>query len=100
MSTANPRLSAFIFLRQSYVAGVSRMRVRVYRGAYEIAGICIEIESSGARIVLTPGRPLHAAPGEAVPLPDVAGARDQDCILQPFGQVWISFDITHDGAWF
>lgn len=54
------------------------MRVRIHRGAHEVGGICIEVESSGARIVLDVGRPLDVPQDELVPLPDVNGLRDQD----------------------
>jgi ribonuclease J len=36
------------------------MRVRIHRGAQEVGGNCIEVESAGARIVLDVGRPLDA----------------------------------------
>ena len=54
------------------------MRARIHRGAHEVGGTCIEIESSGSRIVLDVGRPLDALRGEIVPLPDVTGLHDQD----------------------
>ena len=54
------------------------MRVRIHRGAHEVGGTCIEVESSGSRIVLDVGRPLDALRDEFVPLPDVAGLRDPD----------------------
>jgi ribonuclease J len=54
------------------------MRVRIHRGAHEVGGTCIEVESSGSRIVLDVGRPLDAPRDEFVPLPDVPGLRDAD----------------------
>jgi ribonuclease J len=36
------------------------MRVRIHRGAHEIGGSCVEVESAGERIVLDVGRPLDA----------------------------------------
>lgn len=49
------------------------MRVRIHRGAHEIGGTCIEVESLGSRIVLDVGRPLDAERNEDVPLPPIAG---------------------------
>jgi ribonuclease J len=57
------------------------MRVRIHRGAQEVGGACIEVESSGSRIVLDVGRPLDAPREEFVPLPDVTGLRDQNASL-------------------
>ena len=54
------------------------MRVKIHRGTQEIGGICIEVESSGSRIVLDVGRPLDALRDEIVPLPDVTGLRDDE----------------------
>src|SRR5712691_10097133 len=56
----------------------ARMRVRIHRGAHEVGGNCIELESEGARIVLDLGRPLWAEPGLKVPLPNVAGLAEGD----------------------
>jgi ribonuclease J len=54
------------------------MRVKILRGAHEVGGNCIEVESSGSRIVLDVGRPLNAVRDELVPLPNVSGLREQD----------------------
>ena len=54
------------------------MRVRIHRGAHEIGGSCVEVESSGQRIVLDLGRPLDAARDEDVPLPDIPGLARTD----------------------
>ncbi len=49
------------------------MRVRIHRGAHEIGGSCVEVESAGSRLVLDVGRPLTAERAAVVPLPAVAG---------------------------
>lgn len=49
------------------------MRARIHRGAHEIGGNCIEIESGQDRIVLDLGRPLSAGWDDEIPLPDVVG---------------------------
>jgi ribonuclease J len=49
------------------------MRVRIHRGAHEIGGNCVEVESSGFRLVLDVGRPLDVDSDTAVELPPVAG---------------------------
>ena len=54
------------------------MRARIHRGARQIGGSCIELESDGRRLVLDLGRPLEATRLEHVPLPDVAGLRSAD----------------------
>lgn len=48
------------------------MRVCIHRGASEIGGNCVEIESQGRRIVLDVGLPLDQEP-ETCPLPPVPG---------------------------
>lgn len=52
------------------------MQVRIHRGAHEIGGSCVEVESHGSRIVLDVGKPLWAEWNEQVPLPLVAGLAD------------------------
>ncbi len=52
------------------------LRVRIHRGAHEIGGSCVEVESGGERIVLDVGKPLSAGPGVHVPLPAVPGLAD------------------------
>ena len=52
------------------------LRVKIHRGAHEVGGTCIEVESSESRIVLDVGRPLDALRDDFVPLPDVNGLRD------------------------
>jgi len=49
------------------------MRVCIHRGAHQIGGTCIEIESQGKRIVLDVGLPLDVADADAMPLPPVPG---------------------------
>jgi len=54
------------------------VRVRIHRGAHQIGGNCVEVEAQGARIVLDVGKPLDAAWGEHVALPDVPGLKNGD----------------------
>ncbi len=53
------------------------MRARIHRGAAQVGGTCVELESTGARLLLDLGMPLDAAEGEA-PLPEVPGLREED----------------------
>lgn len=57
------------------------MRVRIHRGAHEIGGNCIEVESAGKRIVLDVGRPLSADWNDDIAPPDVSGFADADSTL-------------------
>jgi len=50
--------------------------VRIHRGAHEIGGSCVELESHGSRLVLDVGKPLWAGWDEVVPLPSVPGLGD------------------------
>lgn len=52
------------------------MRARILRGSHEVGGSCVEVEHAGFRIVLDVGKPLTAAWGEHVALPDVPGLAD------------------------
>jgi len=52
------------------------MRARIHRGAHEVGGNCIEVESAGTRLVLDLGRPLTASLDTEVPLPAVPGLRE------------------------
>ena len=54
------------------------MRTKIHRGAHEIGGSCIEVESRGERIVLDVGRPITAGLDEEVPLPAVPGLAEGD----------------------
>ncbi|MCX7178619.1 MAG: MBL fold metallo-hydrolase, partial [Proteobacteria bacterium] len=53
------------------------MKVRIHRGAVEIGGSCIEVESSGERILLDVGMPLAASDDSRplVPVVDPASLR-------------------------
>jgi ribonuclease J len=52
------------------------VQVKIHRGAHEIGGSCVEVESHGSRIVLDVGKPLGAEWNEQVPLPLVRGLAD------------------------
>lgn len=54
------------------------MNCRIHRGAREIGGSCVELESGGARILLDLGLPLAAEPEPAAAFPNVAGLRNGD----------------------
>ncbi len=55
------------------------MKVRIHRGTEQIGGTCIEVESSGSRIVLDVGLPLDAPDDDHERLlPDVPGFRNAD----------------------
>ena len=54
------------------------MRVCIHRGAHEIGGTCIEIESQGKRLVLDIGQPLDCPAPELAQMPDVAGFDAED----------------------
>jgi ribonuclease J len=49
------------------------MQVRIHRGAEQIGGTCIELESDGKRLVLDIGMPLDASDPAAVATPEVLG---------------------------
>jgi ribonuclease J len=49
------------------------LQVRIHRGATEIGGNCVELQSEGATILLDLGRPLWAEPGQHIPLPKAIG---------------------------
>jgi ribonuclease J len=52
------------------------MRLRVHRGAQEIGGNCVEIESQGYSILLDLGLPLTANTADVSLLPPVAALTD------------------------
>ncbi len=52
------------------------MRFRIHRGAQEIGGNCVEVESQGCSILLDLGLPLSADAAESSLLPDVVGLTD------------------------
>ena len=54
------------------------MRACIHRGAQQIGGTCIELESEGKRLLLDLGLPLDAAPGSQQELPRVAGLAGGD----------------------
>jgi ribonuclease J len=54
------------------------MRICIHRGAKEIGGTCVEIESKGRRIVLDVGLPLDAPDPDCIPLHPVRGFKDPD----------------------
>ena len=54
------------------------MRVKIHRGAHEIGGSCVEVESGDARLVLDVGKPLSAGWDEAVVMPEVPGFIEAD----------------------
>ena len=57
------------------------MKVRIHRGAHEIGGSCVEVESSGFRVALDVGRPLSAGRDDHVPLPSLPGLESEDPTL-------------------
>jgi ribonuclease J len=54
------------------------MKLCIHRGTREIGGTCVELESSGQRILLDLGLPLNAKDVAAIPLPAVAGLAEAD----------------------
>lgn len=56
------------------------MNLCIHRGAKEIGGSCVELETDGQRLLLDLGLPLDAEPGET-PLPDVSGLEESDISL-------------------
>jgi len=57
------------------------MRVCIHRGAHEIGGTCIEVESQGKRLVLDIGQPLDCPDPEMAVLPAVQGFQEYDASL-------------------
>lgn len=57
------------------------MRVCIHRGARQIGGTCIELESQGKHVVLDVGMPLDAADPDSVDLPEVPGFATKDRAL-------------------
>ncbi|MBI5543773.1 MAG: MBL fold metallo-hydrolase [Deltaproteobacteria bacterium] len=53
------------------------LRACIHRGAGQVGGTCVELESGGQRILLDLGLPLDAEEGED-PLPNIAGLRGED----------------------
>jgi len=52
------------------------MRLRIHRGAQEIGGNCVELESGGCSILLDLGLPLDAVEADACLLPPIGGLSD------------------------
>lgn len=52
--------------------------MRIHRGAEEVGGNCVELESGGYRLLLDLGLPLNTEPDEDTPLPDVVGLDGAD----------------------
>jgi ribonuclease J len=61
---------------QTDTVRTSGMKARIVRGATEVGGSCVELESQGKRLVVDLGRPLASTLDEVLPLPDVAGLAD------------------------
>jgi ribonuclease J len=57
------------------------VRIRIHRGSKEIGGSCVEVESSGSRIVLDLGLPLDAPGLASMALPDIAGLTETSSSL-------------------
>lgn len=59
------------------------MRVRILRGALQIGGSCVEIESQGARLLVDLGMPLDVPDGidPATLVPAISGLREPDASL-------------------
>jgi ribonuclease J len=57
------------------------MKVCIHRGAKEIGGTCIEIESQGKRLVLDIGQPLDCPDPELAVMPEVKGFAEEDASL-------------------
>jgi ribonuclease J len=54
------------------------MKLCIHRGTREIGGTCVELESSGRRILLDLGLPLNAKDLESTPLPLISGLVEPD----------------------
>ncbi len=69
------------------------MRVRIHRGAHEVGGTCIELESSASRIVLDVGQRLAKAiaPTRLVPIHSFAPDR--------LGEFFDNVEVHRDGEW-
>lgn len=59
------------------------MRVRIHRGAHEVGGSCVEVESTvGDRLVLDVGAPLLTIEGDEPQVPAVRGLIEADPALK------------------
>ncbi len=54
------------------------MRICIHRGAHQIGGSCVELESQGQRLLLDLGLPLEAEENTPDLLPSVQGIREPD----------------------
>jgi ribonuclease J len=54
------------------------MRVCIHRGTKQIGGTCVEIETSGSRIVVDLGLPLDAVEADPTLVPQISGLREHD----------------------
>ncbi|MEI6167706.1 MAG: MBL fold metallo-hydrolase [bacterium] len=54
------------------------MKVCIHRGAHQIGGTCIELESQGKRLVLDIGQPLDSPDSASVEMPQVKGLEAPD----------------------
>src|SRR5262245_3120719 len=54
------------------------MRVCIHRGTKQIGGTCVEIETSGGRIVVDLGLPLDAVEADLALVPQISGLREHD----------------------
>ena len=54
------------------------MRACIHRGAHQIGGSCVELESQGKRLLIDLGLPLDAEENSADLLPAVKGLREPD----------------------
>lgn len=74
------------------------MKICIRRGAKQIGGTCIEIESHGKRLVLDIGQPLDSPDAELVEMPRVKGLKTLDDSL--LGVVLSHPHIDHYGLAF
>jgi ribonuclease J len=74
------------------------MKICIRRGAKQIGGTCIEIESQGKRLVLDIGQPLDSPDAESVEMPRVKGLKTSDDSL--LGVVLSHPHIDHYGLAF
>lgn len=72
------------------------MRFCIHRGAREIGGTCVEVESGTARLLLDLGLPLSSAPGELGDLSHVEGLENGDH-PRPLGVVVSHAHLDHYG---
>ena len=54
------------------------MKVCIHRGTRQIGGTCVEIETSGSRIIVDLGLPLDAVETDPALVPQISGLREDD----------------------